>query len=188
MMCPNCGAQVTDGGKFCDKCGGILVNVTNVSRPISQPVYQQAQQYQQPQVQPQPQPAYAGAYDPTSGGKLKGSLVLLRIISVAVVIAWIALVVFIVSGGGARGKLKHVWLADGSITYNFKTNSITISDIPLSSFKWKVKGKDRLVLELPVNGTYEKGEFTFLLRDNGRTLVLKDVDFPEITQIMVRID
>ena len=46
MFCPNCGAQIPDGTKFCTSCGASL---EAAQQPQQQPQYQQPQQqYQQP--------------------------------------------------------------------------------------------------------------------------------------------
>lgn len=48
MFCQSCGAQINDGGSFCNYCGAAQANVQ--PQPQEQPVYQQAAQstYQQP--------------------------------------------------------------------------------------------------------------------------------------------
>ena len=57
MFCPNCGAQIPDGTKFCTSCGASL---EATQQPQQQPQYQQPQQQyqQQPQYQQSSQQQY----------------------------------------------------------------------------------------------------------------------------------
>ena len=57
MLCPNCGTDVSNAGRFCPNCGAPVP--ANGAAP--QPQYQQPQ-YQQPQYQ---QPQYQQPYQPT---------------------------------------------------------------------------------------------------------------------------
>ena len=57
-VCPNCGASINDGAKFCTNCGGQLPVAQPVQQPIQQPVQPAQQQYQQSVQIPNPQQQY----------------------------------------------------------------------------------------------------------------------------------
>lgn len=103
MFCPNCGARIPDGSKFCTACGAVLgasassADVTQLQptqvapRPVSQPYEQRANQ-PIPPVAPSPDQQLASAPQPPKKGG-RGKVVAIVVLALLLVAA-IAVIVW----------------------------------------------------------------------------------------------
>lgn len=154
-----------------------------------QPVYgQQPQQYQQPV--PGMQPGFAAPVYAQGGAPKKSKTVPIVIAAVSAVIVAFLIVLFtvILPGLGPKGKLRHKWTTtDGSITmtYDFKKNTVSTYGISLP-ISWDIKGEDHIIIEMSMLGETETLEYIYSISDDGKTLRLKDPDYPSSYQDFTR--
>ena len=116
--CPKCGAEVTEGVKFCGSCGAKFegepwtIPEPMPAAPIPPPPPQP--QYVQPPPQPQ---GYAPMPPKKSNAKLLGA-----VIAIIVIVAVVCVVLFFVLGGSG-GALVGTWENEvGGMTTRMKLN------------------------------------------------------------------
>lgn len=137
------------------------------------------------------QPAYAAPVytQPVAPKKPKTVPIVLASISAVLAVFLILLFTVIIPNSGVRGKLRHKWTVSGggsAVTYDFKKNTVTSLgfDVPM---KWSVKGDDHLTIEMTLLGLSEKTEYIFSLSDDGKTLTLKNADYPSSKLVLNRV-
>lgn len=163
----------------------------------AQPVYQQPQQFQQPvggmQQPGGMQPAYAAPVYTQAGTQKKSKAVPIIVISSisAVIVAFlIVLFTVIIPNSGIKGKLRHKWsVTDGGVTltYDFKKNTVSTMgfDVPIN---WSIQGDDHLTIEMSMFGIVsETSEYIFSISDDGKTLTLRDADYPSSSMVLQRV-
>lgn len=169
-----------------------------------QPVYQQPQQpmYQQPQQPYGAQPAYGQPYaqprmraplDP----KKKQAIIIAGVCAAVLAAFLIVLFAAIIPNSGIKGKLRHVWVRDGtasSLTIDLKNNKVINSGETMKITKWSLDGN---VLQLDyVNSVWGievplSEKYIVALTTDGNVLLLfdaNDYDPDYVDYVMKRTD
>lgn len=120
MFCPNCGAQIPDGTKFCSRCGKSLVANTSSSTPSPQNTSFQAAHSGAPQYQSQ---SVSYTPLPTQPKKSNKGLVI-GLIAAAVVVVIVAILFF---SSCVFGKFSYVGTWEGTGDYSGDIVDITLT-------------------------------------------------------------
>jgi len=188
--CPKCGAEVTEGVKFCGSCGAKFEGEPwTIPEPMpAAPIPPPPQQPQYVQPPPQPQ-GYATMPPKKSNAKLIGAL-----IAVIVAVIIIAVVVFLFLGG-ADSRFVGTWEyedPDTGMTFSYKFNGDGSLDVisgsdSLEIGKWSVSG-DELCFELSQDNLWASSEQTnqcvkYSFSDGGTKLTLtSDISSTTLTK------
>jgi|GEM_PF-6657188 len=179
MFCPNCGTQLTDGARFCAKCGA---QISATAQPANQNYGTMPQNMQQNAMQNQyasPQPA--NQQMPVARPSKKRMGIIIGAIAGAVVV--VALVVIMSFGGNSfKGTTWYSVSNDGeedivsfiddenaSITVNSQLLDTTVSGT------YKVDG-NKVTLSYSVLGTSENWVLTKTTTDGKSTLTTPEGD------------
>lgn len=143
MFCPNCGSQLSDGVKFCRKCGCRIQDQPQQQnqQPQQQQYQQPRQQYQQAQYQPQYQQAAGRAAGKAAkrvakkagGGLLKKLITAVLVVTVGGAAISVGSEIF--SGGGGGGEPGNGGTGNISVSTNGTGGSTTAESASFSISK-----------------------------------------------------
>lgn len=209
QFCTKCGAPVASQSQPTPSAVDLNKASQSVPQP-SQPLGAQPQQFgaqpqqygAQPQqygAQPQQfdaqQPGYAApVYGQSVAVKKKPPVVPIVIgVCAAAVVAFLIVLftVIIPNNSGIKGKLRHKWSTteDGvALIYDFKKNEVSTGGIISLPITWEVTGDDRLKIEMSAFGQSQTEEYIFSISDDGKTLTLAPLDYPNQKGELKRVD
>lgn len=124
MFCPNCGAELPDGSRFCGSCGVNLAEL--LGEVASEPVVQGTGTIEVPKVSVDEDNGYV-----KPGKKKKKGL----ITAIAVAVAVIAVVLVVVKGGLSSGSSSNAYVYMSNGKYELLTNIKKNQSIEIASSK-----------------------------------------------------